>query len=125
MNNKTAIFYSENNNNVLASKVREVLNKFNFFTVYLNQIDDILLKKLNYIDILVLDYTESTLDKKSKELIKKLNEELYIKRIIVIDIYDEETHVFTGNKVLVDPNQTAMFLIEQFFSPNIYKILLI
>lgn len=85
MNNKTAIFYSKNNNNVLASKVREILNKFNFFTAYLNEVDDILLKKLNYIDMLILDYTESTLDKKSKELIKKLNEELYIKRIIVIE----------------------------------------
>ncbi|MBE5746518.1 MAG: hypothetical protein E7359_04475 [Clostridiales bacterium] len=103
MNNKTAIFYSENNNNVLASKVREVLNKFNFFTVYLNQIDDILLKKLNYIDMLVLDYTESTLDKKSKELIKKLNEELYIKRIITVekDNLNQETE---GPIVIYDEN---------------------
>lgn len=109
MKNKTAIFYSENKNLALASKVKEVLNKFNYFTIYSNEIDEILLKRINSLDFLILDYTENTLDAKSKQLIKKLNEELYIKRIITIE-NGSENEEYEYPVVFNDENFSSNFL---------------
>ena len=92
MNNQIAVFYSQTKNSVLASKVKEYLNNFKIYTMYLNDIDDILLKKFTEIPLLILDYTQNILDKKSQELLDKLYEEEYVKRILVV--YNSELNSF-------------------------------
>ena len=84
MNKSVAIFYSENADCVLASKVKETLNKFKIYTIYLKDINDILLKKFSDIDFLILDYVNNQLDYKSEELLKRLYDEEYIKRLLVV-----------------------------------------
>ena len=84
MNKSVAIFYSENADCVLASKVKETLNKFKIYTIYLKDINDILLKKFSDVDFLILDYVKNQLDDKSEELLKRLYEEEYIKRLLVV-----------------------------------------
>ena len=84
MNKSVAIFYSENADCILASKVKETLNKFKIYTIYLKDINDILLKKFSDVDFLILDYVKNQLDDKSEELLKRLYEEEYIKRLLVV-----------------------------------------
>lgn len=84
MNKSIAIFYSQNANLVLASKIKEVLNKLKIYTIYLKDIDDVILRKFSDIQLLILDYVNKELDIKSEELLKKLYEEEYIKRLLVV-----------------------------------------
>lgn len=84
MNKSVAIFYSENADCVLASKVKETLDKFKIYTIYLKDINDILLKKFSDVDFLILDYVNKQLDYKSEELLRRLYDEEYIKRLLVV-----------------------------------------
>lgn len=109
MNNEIAIFYSQTKNSVLASKVKETLNKLKIYTMYLNDFDDILLKKFTDIPLLVLDYTQNVLDEKSQELLNKLYEEEYVKRILVI-INSNQNNFNKYPIVVYDENFYSNFL---------------
>ena len=84
MINLTALFYSQNASSVIASFVKSTLNKRNYFTIYVQDIDDILLKKFTNVNFLVLDLVDNQLDYKSYQLLNKLYDTGYIKRIIII-----------------------------------------
>ena len=84
----SAVFYSKNSNIILAKKVKESLDKIKVYTLYLNEIDDVILKKYSEITFLVLDFTNNILDDRSLELLVKLKNEGFIKFIIVISKMD-------------------------------------
>lgn len=84
MNKLTSLFYSKNANSNLANMVKVSLTHFNYFTIYVQDIDDIILKKFSTVNFLILDYTETALDDKSQQLIDKLMELGYIKRLLII-----------------------------------------
>lgn len=84
MSKLTSLFYSKNANTDLAYQTKNILNKSNYFTIYVQDIDDILLKKFINVHFLILDYTDYILDEKSSSLITKLVEQGYIKRILII-----------------------------------------
>ena len=107
MNINTAIFYSENSNNILANKVKRILDNFKIYTIYLKDIDDIILKKFIKIDFLILDFTITKLDDKSTQLIKKLYESGYIKRILVIrNSADKDESIFEC--IILNSNDTEL-----------------
>lgn len=84
MNKLTCLFYSKNANNDIAYQIKNMLNRFNYFTIYVQDIDDIILKKFSNINFLILDYTDNILDEKSKQLLIKLVDSGYIKRLLIV-----------------------------------------
>lgn len=103
-NISTALFYSENLNNVLASKIKGILENFKIYTIYLKDIDDVILKKFTKIDFLILDLTILKLDNKSMELIKKLFEEGYVKRILILKNM-KDTNEYSLNSIFFNPDE--------------------
>ena len=109
----TAIFYSENSNANLGFIVKNILNEYGLYTIYLKDIDDIILKKFSEINFLILDLVNSNLDEKSFCLINKLVESGFIKRILSIKdnktslkfteenslLFDEDINLKLTNKV--------------------------
>lgn len=79
-----AVFYSKNSNICLAKKVKDTLSKFNTYTLYLNDIDDVILKNFSAIDYLILDNTTDELDFRSMQLLDKLHSTGYISNILEI-----------------------------------------
>ena len=95
--NKTlfnVVFYSKNSNLILASKIKDIFKKHKMHTSYLNEIDDVILKKYFKINFLVLDFTSYSLDDRSLELLIKLKNEGYIFKIVVLvkdkNVFDNE-----------------------------------
>lgn len=79
-----AVFYSKNANIILAKKVKDALSELNTYTIYLQDIDDVILKKFSAIDHLILDNTSQELDQRSIELLNKLYSDGYIADILEI-----------------------------------------
>ena len=96
----TAIFYSEKSNANLGSIVKNILNYYDYYTIYVRDIDDIILKKFTQINFLVLDLIGSNLDNKSFELINKLVNDGFIKRLLVIK-GNNESLIFSSKNTLV------------------------
>lgn len=90
----TAIFYSKNSNLLLANKVKTIFDGFKIYTKYLNEIDDVILKKFSQVNFLVLDYTSNNLDERSIELLLKLKQEGYIKNIIIVSKNGDENNTY-------------------------------
>lgn len=100
----TAIFYSENSNANLGLIVKNVLNEYGLYTIYLKDIDDILLKKFSEINFLVLDLVNSNLDEKSFCLINKLVESGFIKRILAITDNKKSLNFLDDSSLIYDEN---------------------
>ena len=79
-----AVFYSKNANICLARKVKDILSNFDTYTLYLQDIDDVILKKFSTIDYLILDNTIEKLDFRSIQLLEKLHSTGYISNVIEI-----------------------------------------
>jgi len=126
MEKQVAIFYSEKLDDFKSDVVKRNLNRYNFFTIYIKDIDDVLLKKFSEIDFLALDLERTEIDDKSLNLIMKLHSSGYIKRVLVIkNVNDKKDYYFktisfSGNfslefsscveNILASPiNETKMF----------------
>lgn len=79
-----AVFYSKNANICLAKKVKDILSNFDTYTLYLKDIDDVILKNFSTIEYLILDNTTDKLDFRSVQLLDKLHSAGYISKIIEI-----------------------------------------
>lgn len=79
-----SVFYSKNANLALSSKIKKVFDLKNSYTIYLQDIDEIILKNFSKIDFLILDYTSASLDEHSIKLLQKLKDSHYINQIIFI-----------------------------------------
>jgi len=77
-------FYSKSANLEISKRVKDCFDKLNSYTLYLQDIDDIILKKFSKIDFLLLDFTTEILDEHSISLLLKLKEQGYISEIVVI-----------------------------------------
>jgi len=106
-----SLFYSKNANANLGSIIKNALNRYDVYTIYVQDIDDVILKKFTEIDMLVLDFVEEKLDDRSMHLIMRLFKSKYIKRILIVgkgenvyeDIpyikYDEDFNVNIAGKI--------------------------
>ena len=79
----TALFYSKNENLFLAGEVKKLFKDHKIFTSYSSDIDDIILKRIYPLDLLVLDFTDNLLDDRSVELLSKLKKSKYINEIVI------------------------------------------
>ena len=95
-----AIFYSEFANSNLGSIVKSLLNENDFYTIYLKDLDDVLLKTFTQVNFLILDLTSNNLDDKSYHLINKLNQDGFIKRLLVIKSNNSNNNF--NNNICVD-----------------------
>lgn len=78
------VFYSKDANLEISKRVKDCFDKLNCYTIYLQDIDDIILKKFPKIDFLILDCTTNQLDERSLNLLIKLKNQGYILEIITI-----------------------------------------
>ncbi len=98
-----AIFYSESANSNLGFIVKGLLNENDYYTIYLKDLDDVLLKKFSQVNFLILDLIDNNLDDKSYHLINKLFQEGFIKRLLVIKA-NNNANKFSSN-ICVDYNE--------------------
>ncbi len=103
MEKSTALFYSKNASSDIAYQVKNILNKFDYFTIYVQDIDDIILKNFANVNLLILDYTNNKLDDKSQTLIFKLVNLGYIKRLLIIKS-NEDSNEYEFPCVTYDDN---------------------
>ena len=106
----SAVFYSKNSNIILANKVKKSLDNIKVYTLYLNEIDDIILKKYSEITFLILDFTNNTLDDRSLELLIKLKNEGFIKFIVIVGMvqYNFSNEV----DLIISPDEIETKLVE-------------
>lgn len=104
-----SVFYSKNANLALSSKIKKIFDKNNSYTIYLQDIDEIILKNFSKIDFLILDFTSNILDDRALNLLIKLKESRYLNKIIVIvkSKLKSENLVSFSNVIIDDENLEA------------------